>query len=127
MFAALLCAPALQMRQNEIRPFNRWHHDLPPQITGLLAVAGSPELYPTLVEAGAVATLVNLLTHENPCALCAVWNSCTVCNVPCIVYVRLECRFQNCGEAMRAVFCAGRSPIFKTGFSNNDTCIAVVC
>lgn len=39
--------------------------DLDEEVQRLLAVAGSPELYPDFVKTGVVENLMNLLSHEN--------------------------------------------------------------
>ena len=39
--------------------------DLDEEVQKLLAVAGSPELYPEFVQTAAIPTLLTLLSHEN--------------------------------------------------------------
>ncbi len=39
--------------------------DLDEEVKKLMAVAGSPELYPAFVRTNTVQTLLNLLTHQN--------------------------------------------------------------
>lgn len=43
--------------------------ELDESIKSLSVVAAAPELYPALVDAGAVTSLVGLLTHENTVCL----------------------------------------------------------
>lgn len=42
-----------------------WQVELDSSIKRLSVVAAAPELYPALVDAGAVTSLLGLLTHEN--------------------------------------------------------------
>ena len=69
-----MCEPCVQYKENlEMRmkyadqpeKFMDSEVDLDEEVQRLLAVAGSPELYPDFVKLGAVENLMALLSHDN--------------------------------------------------------------